>query len=256
MYYFFLAATDKESSNLMGVFLHGIVSAIITTPLGACGAIAVDRKLDPTYLWFRNLTIISSRLKLILQLIVIFPMVLHASILIFGFGVIGVNIILLILEVLEREPYQNSRHSWKYVINMQTYLQLVIITQVMNTIIWYFLPVFTLILVVFTIVMGYMILKMAGSIPYALIILDAMLSALILWFIMLAFPVVADVMMKSADFLRNLELHGVSNYRKRQLRSCRQLKICAGSYFCIHKSTGITLLDLIAYYTMSAIISV
>ncbi|OXA48643.1 hypothetical protein Fcan01_16529 [Folsomia candida] len=95
-----VGATDKESSNLMGVFLHGIVSAIITTPLGACGAIAVDRKLDPTYLWFRNLTIISSRLKLILQLIVIFPMVLHASILIFGFGVIGVNIILLILETL------------------------------------------------------------------------------------------------------------------------------------------------------------
>lgn len=181
-------------------------------------------------------------------------MELHASILIFGLGIIGVNIIVLILETLD-----TRRKRWnicKFVIGMQTYRQFHIIIQVVNTITSCFLPVFTLTIVILAVVMGHMIIKMTGSVPHSLVILEIMTTAAIVAFIMIAYPLCADVLRKSADFLRSLELQGGSMYRKRQLYSCRPLKIRAGSYFYIHDGTVAKLLELIAYYTMSSIISV
>lgn len=83
-----------------------------------------------------------------------------------------------------------------------------------------------------------------------------MICAIIFVCVLTAFPLLADVMMKSADFIRILSFQWHCINRKRELRSCRNLKVWAGGYFFIHKGTSIALLELIAYYTMSSIISV
>lgn len=258
-YVFLFAATFKESTNLVGIFLHGLISPIITMPVGACGTVILDQTLDPTYFWLRKVTIISSKLQLFIRAMVIFCVALHTAIVIFGFGVIGVNIILLILETLERVPSSTcSKQSsiCKFATDVQTYRQLQIITHVTNIVFWYVLPVLSLEVVIGAVIMGYMLIKMTGNISYVVVILEMMLNALIFGFILIAFPLGADVIKKSVDSLRILGLQGGVSYSKRQLRSCRPLKIWAGSYFYIHRGTGMMLLGLIAYYTMSSVVSI
>lgn len=247
------AAISEYSSTPLGIFLHGIITAIITTPLCVCSGIVLDETLDPMHLWFRNIIIISFKFQLIIRLVVTFLMVLQASMLIFGFGVIGGNVIVLIMNSMEAPT---SMHFCKYVVSLHSYRELEIINHVVNTIFLHFLPVFTLIMVVLAVLMGYMLIKMTSSIALALVILEIMQSAVVFGFILIGFPVLADVLEKSNDLLRNLKLQRNSPSRKRQLRSCTPLKIWVGPYFFIHNGTGINLLDLISYYTMSLVISV
>lgn len=99
-------------------------------------------------------------------------------------------------------------------IGIQAYRQLEIINQVFNTIVWYFLPIFTFIIVVVAALMGYMIIKMAGSIPHTLLILEILLSAVIFGGVLIEYPLMADVMEKSSNFLRILDLQGGSIHIK------------------------------------------
>lgn len=216
----------------------------------------MNQTLDPTYLWFRNVTIISFRLQLFFRVVLTFVILLHSCILLSGFGIVGVSIILALLETLERVASQSERKIGKHFVFIKTYRQLEIINQVVNIIDSYIFPIFVLILIVVAVLMGYMIVKMTGYIPYALLVLETLLSAVIYVCILVAFPLVADLLEKSVNFIRIFKLQSGSAYRKKQLRSCRPLKIWAGPYFYIHKGTGITLLGLISYYTMSSIISV
>ncbi|OXA49730.1 hypothetical protein Fcan01_15827 [Folsomia candida] len=183
---------------------------------------------------------------------------IHTCIAVFGFAIIGVNLILFFLDMLDMIILSNIKATniSNYVARMRTFRQLQIINSVYNQAIRHLFPVITLIIVVVAVIMGYVVINLTGSAPHALVINAVTLNAAIFGFIQLAFPIMADLLGKSADFIMILELQGCSNYRKRQLRSCRHLKIWAGSYFFIHKGTRVTLLELIAYYTMSLIISV
>lgn len=219
-------------------------------------------KLDPSYFLFRNVTTISSRMKLFLRVVIFCSSILHACIVIFGLGIISVILILLILRTLDRQisinhKRSNFRNICEYVVSIKIYRQLQIIDQVTNHLVRYILPVVSLMLTLCAVMMGFMVIKMTGGIPFTLVFLEITSTASTLGFIQIGFSLMADVMKKSTDFIRTLQLHvGYVSYRKRQLRSCRHLKIMAGSYFCIKKSTPITLFGLIAYYTMSLVISV
>lgn len=255
------SGTSNESSNLIGVFLHGLIGSIVTTPLCACVVLILRPKLDPSYLWFRHVTFIPFGLKLFFRLIVISSTLIHTCVMVFGYAIIGVNIILFFLDTLDRITPVNLKGSnfiniGKYVTSMRTYRQLQIINSVYNRIIWHLFPVITLIIGVVAVIMGYVVINLAGSVPYALVILGVTSIAAIFGFIQLTFPIMADMIKKSADFLMVFKLQGCSSYRKRQLRSCRHLKIWAGSYFFIHRGTRIMMLGLIADNTMSLVISV
>lgn len=77
---------------MIGIFLHGLISTIILTPLGTSSAVFLDQTVDPTYILFRSVTIISGRWNVFFRVIVIFSVAIHTSLVIFGFGVIGINI--------------------------------------------------------------------------------------------------------------------------------------------------------------------
>ncbi|OXA63030.1 hypothetical protein Fcan01_00928 [Folsomia candida] len=252
----------NESSTLPGLFFHGIISFIVMVPLGGFVVMILRPKVDPTYLWFRNVTIISCEMKLFFRLCLYCSTLLHVSVLIFGLAIIGVNIIVPILRSLERPISSNYEcrsflNVSKYITRTRTYRQLQIITQVINQLVRHILLVGALILVLSAAMLGFMVIKMAWKIPFALVFLAVTVIGAILGFVQIGFSSMADVMRKSADFKRDLEFQGgYISYRKRQLRSLKVLKIWVGSYFFIHKGTRIELFGLIAYHTMSLVISV
>ncbi|OXA63035.1 hypothetical protein Fcan01_00927 [Folsomia candida] len=251
----------NESSNLAGIFFHGLISFIVKAPLVGFVVMVINPKLDPTYLWFRNVSIISCGMKLCFRILLYCSALMHISILIFGFAISGVNIIASIVRTLDRsvsvdQERGNFLNISQYVISIRIYRELQILTQVINQFIRYVIPVGALIFVLLAAMLGFMVIKMAGKIPFALVFLDVTIIGAILGFIQIEFSLMADVMRKSTDFKKDLEFQGgYISYRKRQLRSLKVLKIWVGSYFFIHKGTRIKLFGLIAYYTVSLVIS-
>lgn len=217
--------------------------------------------LDPTYLLFRNVTIISCKMKLFLRILIFCSSLMHACMHIIKYAIVGVNVLVWFIKTLDRitttnRRQPNFRNISEYFINMRTYRQLQIMNQVANHIIRNVLPVGTLILLLDSVMMGYMIIKMSGVVPHTVTFLEVTIFAAIVGFIQIGFSLMAELMKKSSDFIRGLKLQGLSSQRKRQMRSCQPLKIWAGSYFFIRKGTPITLFGLMAYYTMSLVISV
>lgn len=198
-------------------------------------------------------------MKLLFRILLFCSSMMHCCIHIIGFVIGGVNILLIILRTLDRMTNlerSNFRKISEYVTKMGTYRQLQVTNQVINQLNGEILPVLILLIVVASVMMGFMIVKMTGRVPGMLVFLEVTLTFAILLFIEIGFPLMSDVIRKSADFIRAVKLdEGCSSYRKRQVKSCQHLKILVGSYFCIHKGTRIELLSLIAYYTMSLVIS-
>lgn len=230
-------------------------------PLDVCVVMILRPNLDPTYLLFRNVTIISCKMKLFLRILIFCSSLMHACMHIIKYAIVGVNVLVWFIKTLDRitttnRRQPNFRNISEYFINMRTYRQLQIMNQVANHIIRNVLPVGTLILLLDSVMMGYMIIKMSGVVPHTVTFLEVTIFAAIVGFIQIGFSLMAELMKKSSDFIRGLKLQGLSSQRKRQMRSCQPLKIWAGSYFFIRKGTPITLFGLMAYYTMSLVISV
>ncbi|OXA63029.1 hypothetical protein Fcan01_00929 [Folsomia candida] len=101
----------NESSTLPGFFFHGFMSFIVMVPLGGFVVMIRSPKLDPTYLWFRNVTIISCRMKLFFRLCLYCSTLMHMSVGISGFAITGVNIIVSIDKDLSSASDRYSGHE-------------------------------------------------------------------------------------------------------------------------------------------------
>lgn len=238
-----------------------MISLIISTPLSAGVITIYNNTLDPSYLWFRNVTVISAATKLFIRIFIYCLSLLHSSNMVFGYGIIVFIILLIILSSLEVQTISrfkpiNPTITLNHIMSIRRYRQLQIINLIFNQLLVYFLPVLTLMFLVAIAMMGYMLIKMSGIVPHALEVLVSMVTAAILGYIELGFGSMANVQRKSADFLVGLELQGGSMYRKRVLRSCKLLQIWAGSYFVMKRSTRFQLFGQMAYYVMSLVISV
>lgn len=252
---FCFPASLKGRSNIIGIFLNGMVAPVLLVPFGVAVVTFRHPNLDLSNLWFQSITSISPGVKLFFRILAYCFSLMQACQLNFGFGIIGFIVILLILSRLERLTIYKSKRS-KISGLIRKYRQLQIITVILNQLLTYVLPQTNLIFLVGNVMLGYLLIKMTGIVPHALIILDLITLTSVMGYIQLGFGLMADVERKSDNFLMGLQFQGDSSYRRRELKSCKELKIWAGPYFVIKKSTRIELFGLMAYYAMSCVISI
>ncbi|OXA40867.1 hypothetical protein Fcan01_24201 [Folsomia candida] len=202
---------------------------IVSVPLGVVLLTLRDPTLDPSYLWFRHK--------------------------IYGNGIIFFIIILLILGRLETISKGGNMRPSKFGNHIRNHRQLQIISVIANRLVRFVLPQTILMFLVAVVMMGYMLIKMSRILHHAVIIIDVVVIIAITGYVQLGFGLIADVDKKSDKFLKGLG-RDCGKCEKRELRSCKELRVWAGSYFAMTKTTRIKLFDMMAYYTMSLVISV
>lgn len=241
-----------KSKEILGIFCHGLILTVLTSPFAISILVCVSPKIDPTYLLFRNVSWISPNWRMFFRILIYFFSMLHVCILDFGFGIVMVNMLESITMTLKSIQAKNS---FPEILKITTYREIELVNLAFNQVLHYSLPVILLMALLCTVLMGYIVIKMTGQVPpiFTLMVLSIVIS--ILGFIQLVLPIMADVVTYSSDFLRCFNSRKISRSLKKELASCRPLKIWMGQYRSINRYSRTKFFELGLYYTTSFVIS-
>lgn len=214
--------------------------------------------MDPTYLWFRNVSLISNRLKIILRSTVLCISILHACSELFGFAIIATNAILTLNVCLNGGKIGDMRAKFvtnsQIISNLRRYRQLQIFSSVVNLVLSYILPVGVSLTFLCMVLMGYFLIKMTHMVPYTVTFCLSSVFATLLVGGVAILPRMANIGANSAHFLRYWKLQRVSRYLSRELKSFRCLRLDLGHFGYMKKASSTVLLSQFMYYLMSLVI--
>lgn len=146
---FYFIATSQQSSDLIGLFLHGCIALILSSTLTCCIGIILRPTMDHSYLWFRPVTLLSPTAKIFCRILILLPTLFHCFLIMFGAAIIIVNMLLslknkvnnLIIFAEKINGKLGLRGIAQYLNCMRTYSQLSLITVHMNEFLYYILLV-------------------------------------------------------------------------------------------------------------------
>lgn len=274
-----------DQSDFVGLLLHFMIPAPVSTPLTVAAATILLENVDPTYFWFRDFILISSPVKMLLRISIMSIVVFHGAMAIFTFLVNLANVALSFhccLRSMTSTNYfrnylqtENDTHSLDIATQSRIfkaatkfgnsarfsqclikYRQLQIVAAVQNQVLIYLLPISLVVAVAGCVVVGYLVIKLTGAVPIPLSILCSFVLVLIIAAAHALIPLAAEVFIKSEFFVRFWKLQSFSGYRKRQLKSCKLLRISVGPFFRIKKGSRVIFLSVVLYHTVTLVISV
>ncbi|OXA44446.1 hypothetical protein Fcan01_20486 [Folsomia candida] len=267
-----------SSTTRVGIVLHGFITGLIVFPMCVCFIPLLEYKMDPTYFWFRNITFLPYSAEILIRILIIFFVVLHGSVLIYSSSIYliwavlcfndclnnanllgitntadlkSVHDVFLRLKVVRRI----AKVFTKFSSSLRKYRQLQIVTALVNNLLKNVILVLVGIMMIGSIVSGYILIKLRRQAPYSLIFFAVFTLTLIVVSIHLLFPLVIDATKKSNIFIRFWQLQNISDYRKKQLKSCRLLEFRVGSFHVVDGSSRANLMYVIVYYTVTFVIS-
>ncbi|OXA40914.1 hypothetical protein Fcan01_24359 [Folsomia candida] len=219
--------------------------------------------MDPSYLWFRPVTLQSPKSKIFCRILILFPTTFHASLIMFGAVIIIINMMLSLINNLQkltvRAKINNAskiRDIADYISCMRTYRQLQLLNFHTNEFLYYIFPV-TLLAQFFVVTLSvYAAIKLVGLVPHAFILMAVTMLCVDLSVSNISLPVMSSFQEMLLEFLRSFQAQGWSTYTARHLKGCRPLKICLGPFLYVQRETRTEFFALMAYYTISLVISV
>lgn len=269
--YFFFTKGNGES-KFLGLLLHAMIPAPFGTAIIFSSIPILLPNVDPSYFLFQNLSTFSPSLALIFRVFIISTTTFHGSIIIYTSVINTTNIILTIhncLKVMtDRKPletsteFNTSRISEKFYgivrfpRNFSKYRQLQAMVTIINHITFATLPFSMLVALVCCVGFGYILVKLSCTVPILVTIMAIFFLTLFIGIIHALFPVIVEVAVKSEKFLEISKLQNVSKYRKKQLQSCRLLKMSIGPFCSATKGIRIQCLSFALYHTVQLIILV
>lgn len=140
--------------------------------------------------------------------------------------------------------------------NFMKYRQLQIITVVTNQVMFTVFPAAMLVTLICCVSMGYLIIKLTGAVPMPLTMLAVSFLILFSVIIHVLMPLLIEVATLSFDFVTFWHLQNPSGNRRRQLKSCRLIRLSVGSFLYMSKGFRAELFSLAIYYTISLVILV
>lgn len=143
-----------------------------------------------------------------------------------------------------------------YVTGLKSYRQLQIVSSVINHVFSFVIPICVIFSFWGEIVMGYVLLKLTGIFPHNVILVVALGSVVVSGLAHWLMPEMADLVVNSIEFVRYWRLRISSKCAKRQLRSCRQLRMEVGQFYYFRQESRSVFFANLVYYTMSLVISV
>ncbi|OXA40354.1 hypothetical protein Fcan01_25011 [Folsomia candida] len=165
-------ALSAQPSDLFGLFLHGFILAVITSPLTCCSVPILAPTIDPTYLWFRNASFLSTNFKTMLRALIMFVSMLHACSELFWFSIIASNVTVILNGCLKiGKSWQKQTKfiaSSQLISSLKRYRQLQIFNSVVNQVFSYILPVAVSLTFLCMVLMGYFLIKMTPIVPYTI----------------------------------------------------------------------------------------
>jgi hypothetical protein len=138
----------------------------------------------------------------------------------------------------------------------QKFRQLQIIVGVQNQVLEFILPVALFVVIGGCCCTGFLVIRLSSHIPVTLTVLAIFVFCLIISATHILIPLGASVTLKSEAFLRFWKLQCFSPYRKKQLRSCKNLRISVGLFFYIKKKARGIFLSIVLYHMIVLVISV
>ncbi|OXA54882.1 hypothetical protein Fcan01_10118 [Folsomia candida] len=144
----------------------------------------------------------------------------------------------------------------RFPLYLRNYRQLQILNGVQNRLSQYALPLWLMTSLAVSSILGYMVVKMSPKVPIIFKIFGAGAFLGIIFAAHSAFPMATNVTAKSKNFIRywkNQELP--VSYRK-EVISCKVLRIEIGPFFYLKKSSRILFMSHLLYYTVTLVISV
>lgn len=137
------------------------------------------------------------------------------------------------------------------------YRRFTIVAKATNDFIFYTLPIACLTTLVGSIVCGYILIKLTGRVSLMMTFFVGDVMVVLIMVVLWVIRQFGDVFHESGEVIRVWKLSvGASKYMSRQVRSCSRLKIEVGPFFFVRKETRIVMISVIAYHTISLVISV
>lgn len=246
--------TSEPSFKRVGLFLHGFLVILLTSPLALSTLPLSGHNIDPTYLYVRNVSFFSPHWKMMLRITAIFLSTFHTTIVLFSCALEIANAIITLNISLKL--IINSNLNPHYVASMKRYRQLQIINSIFNHVFDYVISIGLLISSVCGIIMGYILIKLTGTVPHNIIFAATSVTCMMLGLADWLVPMMAELDSNSREFVRSWKLKRFSAYAKKQLRSCRQLNVNVGEFFNMTKESRTEVYERVIYYMMSLVISV
>ncbi|OXA62157.1 hypothetical protein Fcan01_01115 [Folsomia candida] len=192
-----IKGNGSASSSSVGLFLHGLVLAVVTSTISASTVPLRRHNVDGTYLWFRNVSFLSEKMKVLCRILIIFPATLHGCMMIFGCANVLTNVTLTLNTVLKKGTIQNSWKKFqnisKYMKSFIKYRQLQVLNKVVNEVFYYIIPIGLVLPFLCVVVMGYIAIKMADTMPHAVTFIMVSVTVAILGLGHWVLPLIADV---------------------------------------------------------------
>lgn len=198
-------------------------------------------------------------MKVLCRILIIFPATLHGCMMIFGCANVLTNVTLTLNTVLKKGTIQNSWKKFqnisKYMKSFIKYRQLQVLNKVVNEVFYYIIPIGLVLPFLCVVVMGYIAIKMADTMPHAVTFIMVSVTVAILGLGHWVLPLIADVTVNSENFVRGWKLQRFSQHSRKQLASCRPLKICCGPFAHVDKTLRVYFFSGLFDCTISLVIS-
>ncbi|OXA40351.1 hypothetical protein Fcan01_25012 [Folsomia candida] len=253
-------AHSTQPSDLFGLFLHGLILAVIMPPLTCCTLPILAPKMNPTYLLFRNVSLISHNCKIILRSLIIFVSTLHACSELLGFAIIATNVTLTLNGCLKVGKIGDTHAKFvtcsQIISSFRRYRQLQIFNSIVNQVMSYILPVGMSLTFLCMVLMGYFLIKMTHLVPHTITFCVGSVLATLFCLAVAILPKMADVSVNSANFVRYWKLQRTSRYLSRQLKSFKCLRLDSGQFGYLKKASGAEVLSQFLYFVMSLVIMI
>lgn len=261
--------------RLIGILLHIIIPSPFPICLILCSVPLLLPNIDSTYFIFRNMSsFLGPIFTLICRISCIFLATLHGSLLIYSCVINGANIALLLhscLSVMTKNPTpkQNSavnsnlgslpkivvvQRNPSFPENFRNYRQLQVMLTVINQVAFEALPVAIFVMLLCCISMGYIVVELTGTVTFPMTIMAIFTLILFTGLIHLLMPLLAEVTIRSLNFVEYWYLQNMSGFRRKQLRSCRRLSIWIGPFLKVTRAIRIQCFSLALYHTVSLVI--
>lgn len=244
--------------KLIGLILNFLmIPSIIGAPIGASVFPLLVDNVDPTYFWFRDISFFSNhrRLTIILRVVIIYLTFLHGNVILNVTVITCGNIALMFYACLETLTRCGRNH--KFGTKLHTYRQLQILMTITNHTLQHLMAFGLLVAFIGFVIMGYVVVKLFHVMPIAMTLFLSVISVL-------CFVAIVDTMLPiairgtllSGEFIRKWGMQSLRRWERKELKSCRILRLRVGSYTTLTKGFLTNFVARTFYDTVNLIIFV
>lgn len=221
--------------------------------------------LDPTYFWFRDVTLFHPILKTIVRSVTIGLLCIHTSLMNFGSVIVFSYLVTMIGRIISSitavgnvtstSSLQRTKKETALEKCLTLHHELQIVLTEMSQVFYYYLPIGLGLACAHVVEMSFMAINLGSILPVIVTITCALIAVMLVAMVVFLFPIGVHVTSKSEKYIQFWNAEICSRYWRRKLRSCQSLKICIGGFCHINKRARRTLLYAMVDNTISLLLS-